>query len=84
MLLEPTANRDTEPGSPRISRRHVVMLGLGGTLLPILASCSQGTASESKRGQQRDTERTSVVDSMQATNSANLLGSPEPDSSPEE
>jgi hypothetical protein len=43
----------------------------------VLTACAQGTSREAERGQERDAERTSVVDDLQATQTARLvLGTP--------
>jgi hypothetical protein len=53
-------------------------LGFGAT---VLVSCSQGSSREAERARERDAERTSVVDSLQATQTAKLVtgtpGTPE-------
>lgn len=53
----------------------------------VLASCAQGTSRDADRGRERDAERTSIVNSLQATESARLVsGTPEatPPSTPDE
>ncbi|MDQ3043699.1 MAG: hypothetical protein M3R06_00920 [Chloroflexota bacterium] len=44
------------------------MLALGG--------CADGSANDAARAQQRDAERTAIVASLQATTSADVLGTP--------
>ncbi len=44
------------------------MAGGGG-----LAGCSTGSSREAERGKRRDSERTSVVDNVQATRTAGLI-----------
>lgn len=44
-----------------------------GVAATVLASCAQGASPEAERGRERDIERTSVVDSLQATESARLI-----------
>lgn len=58
-----------------------------GVAAAVLASCSQGTSRDAERARQQDAERTSVVDNLQATETARLVsGSPEasPTIEPEE
>ncbi len=83
MPLEPTAN-PVKLSTDRISRRHL----LGGALgliasSTLLVGCSTGNSREAERGRERDAKRTSVVDNLQATKTANLVNStPEPEATP--
>lgn len=68
-----------DPPTRRIlSRRTFGVLVLSGTVLGGLSACAEGTARDAERGKQADLKRTSVVDEMQATESARYLnGTPE-------
>lgn len=50
----------------------------------VVAGCSSGTATDSRRAQEQDAQRTSIVDGLQATESSRLLepGTPRPDGTP--
>jgi hypothetical protein len=75
--LELSTLADGMAGGYSVSRRRlllgaVAVLGGGG-----LTACSTGSSREAERGRQRDAERTSVVDDLQATRTASLvLGTP--------
>jgi len=44
-----------------------------GVAATVLVACSQGTSREAERGRERDIERTSIVDSLQSTETARLV-----------
>ncbi len=74
MPLVPT---NPQPEPPSLSwRRACAIIFLGGCLTLALAGCADGSAKDAARGQRRDAERTAVVSGMQATRSANVLGTP--------
>ena len=62
----------------RLTRRRLCGLGgLGAGVALVLSACAQGTSREAERGKELDAERTSVVDNLQATQTARLvLGTP--------
>ncbi|MGN6483659.1 MAG: hypothetical protein ACTHMX_04585 [Thermomicrobiales bacterium] len=65
-------------------RRFGFALGAGGVLVG-LSACAEGTARDATRGKEADTKRTSVVDDVQATESARMLfGSPPASPTPDE
>lgn len=74
--LETTAHQ----GFPPTSRRWAVLLAACGMMAVVLAGCAEGTANDAARGKARDSERTSVVGDMQATQAAQVLqpGTPPP------
>ena len=87
MPLEPIANRVPPPTESRFTRRRLFSLTAIGAGSTILVSCAQGTSREAERGKERDAERTSVVDNLQATRTADLVdGTPDatPPSTPDE
>lgn len=77
MPSEPIASRQPNPidlpSGVRIVRRATRAAALFGLVLLLLAGCAEGTSRDAERGRQADTERTSVVDSLQATSSADLV-----------
>jgi hypothetical protein len=83
MPLEPIASPAADRSDSTLSRRH--WLSIAALVIPgaVLAGCSSGTRREAERGRERDAERTSVMDAMQATDSARLLQST-PTSQPDE
>lgn len=62
------------PARPTITRRRLAFLLMSGGVLAGLSACAEGTARDAERGKQADQKRTSVVDDVQATESARLLG----------
>lgn len=69
---------------PRTRRRGVWGVALVGSIMLVLVGCAEGTSRDAERGRQKDAERTSVVDDLQASASADLLrraaeGTPPPD-----
>jgi len=58
-------------GRKRIGR--VWRFGLVGLIALTFTACAEGTAREAERGKEQDAERTSVVDDIQATESAGFL-----------
>ena len=65
----------TERLSPlRMTRRRFGVLLVSGGVLVGLTGCAEGTARNATRGKEEDAKRTSVVDDVQATESARLLG----------
>ena len=70
MPLEPIASRDRK----RRRTRRALLAGMIGTGVgALLTACSSGSSREAEKGRRQDAERTSVVDSLQATESAKLL-----------
>lgn len=55
---------------------------LAGGVLAFTTGCASGSRREAERGRARDAERTSVVDTMQQTATASLVGGTPP-STPE-
>lgn len=83
MPLEPTANPALPP-TDRVTRRRLagglLALATGSTLL---VGCASGNSREADRARDRDAQRTSVVDELQATKTSQLVnGSPEAESTP--
>jgi hypothetical protein len=83
MPLEPIASPAADRGAPTFSRRRWLTIAALAVPGAVLAGCSSGTKREAERGRARDAERTSVMDAMQATDSARLLQST-PTSPPDE
>lgn len=81
MHSEPTANPTRQRTDVPITRRRVLTASAMGVAAAVLGACSQGTSREAERGRERDIERTSIVDSLQATESARLV-SGTPDATP--
>lgn len=54
-------------------RRKRFGLALIGVAMLALVGCAEGTSRDAERGREADAERTSVVDSLQATSSADLI-----------
>ncbi len=79
MPLVPTENPARRHERKTITRRRLIGgLVLVGGSSGVLAACASGTSRDAERGRQRDAERTSVMDDLQATRTAELvLGSPE-------
>lgn len=48
-------------------------LALAGMLMLLLSGCAEGTSRDADQGREDDAERTSVVDSLQSTASADLV-----------
>ena len=85
MPLEPTASAAPDFTPRRLARPRLAGFAAAGVGITLLASCAQGTRREAERGRERDAERTSVMDAMQATESARLLsGTPESTPTPDE
>lgn len=87
MHSELTANPTRQRTDVPITRRRVLTASMMGVAATVLGACSQGTSREAERGRQQDIERTSIVDSLQATGSARLVsGTPEatPPTTPDE
>lgn len=80
MPLERTKNH-RPPAERARTRRDLLGVAAAGLLVTVLASCSQGTSRDAERGRERDAERTSVVDNLQATETSRLV-SGTPDASP--
>ena len=58
----------------QVTRRRLLLGGLELASGAVgLTACSTGSSREAERGRTRDAERTSVVDSMQATRTASLI-----------
>lgn len=74
-----TASRPPAPTErPGITRRHLGLMLVSGGVLAGLSACAEGTARDAERGKQADAKRTSVVDEIQATQSARLVsGTPQ-------
>jgi F420-0:gamma-glutamyl ligase len=87
MPSEPIAHPTPLPINPRVTRRRVVGVAVIGIAATAFASCAQGSSPEAERGRELDIERTSVVDNLQATETARLIsGTPRatPPTTPEE
>jgi hypothetical protein len=78
MPLDPTENLAPRLATKPITRRRLLgAFTLGAGSSGLLAACSTGTSRDAQRGRERDAERTSVVDNLQATRTAELvLGTP--------
>ncbi|HYJ12600.1 MAG TPA: hypothetical protein VEW66_03360, partial [Thermomicrobiales bacterium] len=63
-----------QASTSRVSRRRILLgtCGIAGIAVGLTA-CSTGSSREAERGRERDAERTSVVDRMQATRTASLI-----------
>lgn len=77
MPSEPTANhrpRRNRVKSPvrarRASTRYALAIGL---LVIAMTGCAEGTSRDAERAREDDAERTSVVDALQATTSADMV-----------
>ncbi len=88
MPSEPIANHRPGANDGRqralILRRRVRAIAVVGLAMLVLAGCAEGTSRDAQRGREADAERTSVVDSLQATSSADLIrrtaeGTPPPE-----
>lgn len=75
MRLEPTEN--PAPASRAACSRRRLVAGVLVTVAgsSVLVSCSTGSSREAERGRRQDAERTSVVDHLQATRTAELVRS---------
>ena len=76
MRSEPIVRLDaTKPRPPhRPLRLRLIALTLAGlTLIAAVTGCAEGTARDARQGQEADAERTSVVQELQATESARIL-----------
>ncbi|HWK79720.1 MAG TPA: hypothetical protein VNP95_03090 [Thermomicrobiales bacterium] len=72
------STRNPPPGSSerqhlRLTRRRFGIVLVSGGVLAGLSACAEGTARDAERGKQADAKRTSVVDEIQATQSARFL-----------
>lgn len=77
------ASTDRAPDRMITRRRFGLMLVSGGVLLGLTA-CAEGTARDAERGKEADAKRTSVVDDVQATESARYVqGTPSASPTPE-
>jgi hypothetical protein len=56
-----------------VLRRKAFGVVVIGVLVLALVGCAEGTSRDAERGREADAERTSVVDSLQATSSADLI-----------
>lgn len=76
--MKPQTPAATDPPHQRhrLSRRRLLGLTVAGLGPLVLSACAEGTARDAKRGKEEDTKRTSVVDEIQATESANLIKHP--------
>lgn len=81
MPLERIENHRQLPTDRRPTPRSLLAIATFGVVAAILVSCSQGTSRDAERGREQDAERTSVVDNLQATETARLV-SGTPDASP--
>jgi hypothetical protein len=77
MHSEPIAShhRDLNEPKSRASALRSKAFGIAviGVAILALAGCAEGTSRDAERGREADAERTSVVDSLQATSSADLV-----------
>ena len=69
-------NRFRKPLAPR--RISAVWIVIALTILLALTACAEGTAHDAARGQQVDARRTSVVQSVQETYTANIIDATPP------
>ncbi len=79
MRLAPTYLRNRQPNSDRTRMRigRLAMTAL--VAASVLTGCLVGDADEAQRGMLEDAQRTSVVDELQATESARLLAPSTPE-----
>lgn len=63
-------NRGERSAAPRRAAFGSALLAL---ILVVLAGCAEGTSRDAEQGRQTDAERTSVVDDLQASASADLI-----------
>jgi hypothetical protein len=83
MPLAPTARR--EPVESKQKRRRASWLVALGLSLLLLVGCAEGTSRDAERGRERDRQRTSVVDELQSTRTAQFIsGSPEASATPDD
>ena len=75
---EPIASPQLPVSEPRLSRRRLIGFGALGIGATTLVSCAQGTRREAERGREKDAERTSIVDNLQATQMAELVNGTPP------
>ncbi len=80
MLSENMRNRERRATESRFRRRLCPFVLVLLTALT-LTSCAEGTARNAEVGKEQDAKRTSVVDEIQATESASflILGTPSPE-----
>ena len=75
----PAQPQDDHPSQPRaITRRRLSLLVVSGCILAGLSACAEGTARDAERGKEADAKRTSVVDEVQATESARRVSGTPP------
>lgn len=80
MPLEPIA-RPAPTSSERSKRSKRLLAGwvaIALAMLVAMTACAEGTANEAARGQQQDARRTSVVQSVQETYTANIIAATPP------
>ncbi|MGC4190627.1 MAG: hypothetical protein QM589_05235 [Thermomicrobiales bacterium] len=70
------------PGRSPLTRRRFGFILVSGGVLAGFSACSEGTARDAERGKEADQRRTSVVDEIQATESAGFLHPGTPEGSP--
>ena len=73
MPSEPIAHR--APATDARLLHWLIAFLAGLTVLIAVTACAEGTEREAREGQESDAERTSVVDDLQATNTARVLAS---------
>lgn len=69
------------PATRHLTRRMGIWLVVGSMATGLLAGCAEGTSQDAAQGKLEDSQRTSVVSDLQATESARVLepGTPPPD-----
>ena len=69
------------PATRQVAGRLATWLVIGGMAAGLLLGCAEGTSQDAAQGQLEDSQRTSVVSDLQATESARVLepGTPPPD-----
>ncbi len=75
--MEPIAShhhkQNDAQSAARARRSRAWGFALVGSIMLGLVGCAEGTSRDAERGQQEDAERTSVVDDLQASASADLV-----------
>lgn len=75
-IARPAPTPSKQPSQPR--RLVVAWVAIALALLVALTACAEGTANDAARGQQLDARRTSVVQSVQETYTANIIDATPP------
>jgi hypothetical protein len=80
MHLEPIAHLGPTRSEVRSRPRRLVTAWaiIALVILVVMTACAEGTAHDAQRGQQQDAKRTSVVQSVQETYTANIIAATPP------